>query len=239
MEILRVARAISKVLDTKSILKFAWLYAGRTKQTTINIYGKPVLIRYGERYTLIEIFVNECYSMPGFEVQPGYTILDLGSAIGLYTLYAEHQSGFIYTLAVEPFPLERDIYQKNTGCSALPYAINGTKHAKRTIYYNPDHPPGSGFFGLGLPAEVKTITLTELLESNLIINVDLMKMDIQGAEYESILFTKDEVLHKIKRMIIECHAIEGYSLNWLRRYLERRGYTCRAKNGLLFARLKE
>ena len=53
--------------------------------------------------------------------------------------------------------------------------------------------------------KVPTISLEELWEREKIEKCDLLKCDIEGAEYEVFLNTPPEVLRQIKQMVMEWH----------------------------------
>jgi hypothetical protein len=54
-------------------------------------------------------------------------------------------------------------------------------------------------------ATVPALTLTEFLDRNALDTVDLLKMDIEGSEFEVLLSTKREVLRRIRRLDLEYH----------------------------------
>ena len=53
--------------------------------------------------------------------------------------------------------------------------------------------------------KVRTTTLAHFLSDNNLLDVDLMKMDIEGSEHEVIRSTAREVLRKIRRIALEYH----------------------------------
>jgi FkbM family methyltransferase len=76
---------------------------------------------------------------------------------------------------------------------------------------------------------VKTITLASLLTAKKVGRVDLLRIDIEGYEYEAVLGSKDVFLKKIPRRIaLELHpdllAERGKSANGLAAFIQGCGY---------------
>lgn len=76
---------------------------------------------------------------------------------------------------------------------------------------------------------VRSFTLADILDQNHIADVDLLKIDIEGCEYEAILGSQELFDQKrIKAIALELHpaALEarGRSVIELTSYLDRAGY---------------
>ncbi len=67
-------------------------------------------------------------------------------------------------------------------------------------------PPGSASAGT---ASVTAVTLADFLDENGIENVDLLKMDIEGSEFEVLLTAEIETLRRIRRVELEYHERQG------------------------------
>jgi len=76
--------------------------------------------------------------------------------------------------------------------------------------------------------EVPGITFEELLAKLEIDHIDLLKIDIEGAELELFDSTSDETLHKISQIAVEfhdfCHFIEVEDVERITRRLEEMGF---------------
>jgi len=74
---------------------------------------------------------------------------------------------------------------------------------------------------------VPAITLTKILDDNDLNDVNLLKLDCEGAEYEILYSTNREVLKKIKRMLIEVHPLDNEKRNekYLSSFLSENGFT--------------
>jgi FkbM family methyltransferase len=75
---------------------------------------------------------------------------------------------------------------------------------------------------------VECITLDELFEEHRIETCDLMKMDIEGAEYETLYNTNNNTFKKISRIVGEYHFIDKdnkeNNIQSLKTYLTNNGY---------------
>jgi FkbM family methyltransferase len=78
---------------------------------------------------------------------------------------------------------------------------------------------------------VPAITLKKIIDENNLLEVNLLKLDCEGAEYEILYSTNREVLKKIKRMLIEVHPLDDEKRNekYLSSFLSENGFTTETK----------
>lgn len=76
---------------------------------------------------------------------------------------------------------------------------------------------------------VEARSLTSILKEHQLKQVDLLKLDCEGSEYDIIYNTEPAILKSIKMMVIEVHQIneENHNLISLVHYLNSNGYTTR------------
>jgi FkbM family methyltransferase len=83
--------------------------------------------------------------------------------------------------------------------------INGSS----IIFYEDEKSPYNGSYVFnyfsGKPHDIKTITLEQIFIDNNIDYVDILKVDIEGAEYDLLNSISDEIYSKIKQLTIEFH----------------------------------
>ena len=84
-------------------------------------------------------------------------------------------------------------------------------------------------------ARVETInapgyTLAKIFEMGQVRRCDLLKVDIEGAEYELFEKTPDEIWNKIFRVVMEVHKDGGRSEKELVRILEQKGFQVSLKD---------
>ena len=209
-EILRCARETSQWPQiTSAYLGFSTLP-----------YPRVLRLRHGDCIQLNEltdlktfwqIFLRRVY-----RVEPSdLVILDIGANVGLFSLYAARQAHSAKIYAVEPFPatfnrlLEavRD-HQLAERITCLNCALTGDG-ATRLMRNDPLPsqrrslvPSGKESSGI----QVQSRTLSQLIREQGVNQIDLLKMDIEGGEYEVLLSTPPAVLRNIRRIALEYHG---------------------------------
>jgi len=142
-------------------------------------------------------------------------IVDVGANTGLFTLYAARRASHASIVSIEPFPdtFERLVqtvrdHNLTDRVTCLNYAVTG----KSAIYLMPDVPLPSqrrnvvAFAADKAGTQVRGRTLCELLRECSLDRVDLLKMDIEGGEYEALLSAHPDVLRSIRRISLEYHG---------------------------------
>ena len=181
--------------------------------------------------TFWQVFLRRVY-----HVQPtDRVILDIGANIGLFTLYAARCAPKARIVALEPFPATfgrllttvRD-HHLESRVTCLNYAATGTA-GLRTMR---DVPTPSQRRSLASPADgssgiqVQGKTLEQILEENKLLHVDLLKMDIEGSEYEVLLSTPQRTLAQIDRIALEYHGDSApYSKQQILQHLGQIGFS--------------
>lgn len=170
-----------------------------------------------------EIFKEKSHFIaPGFSGQDDEVILDIGANQGFYTLKLKEINPECKIIALEPNPNEYRILQENIrgnnignvfleekaitpfcGTMSLEIipqigAIGGT-----TVKI-PERPWIKDSFIKKV--EVQTITLDMLLEKYNIDKVDILKIDVEGLEYE--ILRNCTMLNRIKKIVLEYHNTE-------------------------------
>ena len=167
--------------------------------------------------TAKEIFDDTQYAFESLQSEP--FIIDVGSSIGLATLYFKHHYPSAKILCFEPDPTSFDLLAKNIASNNLQDVtlINAavSKKSGQTNLYGqifseqPDS-RGNSIVDLWANQRQKNDTLSVnavRLSSYINSEVDLLKIDIEGAE-QQILEELKEKLHYIKEIFIEVHTIE-------------------------------
>jgi FkbM family methyltransferase len=101
-------------------------------------------------------------------------------------------------------------------------AVSG-KRGTQTLFI-PDNESYSGRYSLypgrGARAiKAKSITLDDVFKENNLHQIDLLKIDCQGAEYEILYSTNAKTLSKIQVIVVKCEAFQeklGWSLAGLK-----------------------
>lgn len=142
-----------------------------------------------------------------YRVQPtDRLILDVGANIGAFTLYALLHAPMAHVIAVEPAPDSAQRLQaviESHGfaerCTVLRAAL-AAQMGTTTI----EVLPASQFRRTGRAGvPVPTVTIDHLIGSYG--SFDLLKLDAEGAEYESVFGASPAALHRIRRIEMEYH----------------------------------
>ncbi|MEC4894328.1 MAG: FkbM family methyltransferase [Oscillatoria sp. PMC 1051.18] len=152
-------------------------------------------------------------------LRPGNICVELGANEGYFTAIASNlvgKEGKI--IAVEPQERLQPILRENlrlNNCenvTILSVAVSD-KSETVTLYISPDMNTGStGATKISRFSQPKqetiALTLTELFDQQAIATCDLLKIDIEGFEYEAILGSKELFeTHRVKAIALELHPV--------------------------------
>jgi FkbM family methyltransferase len=175
----------------------------------LRMLNRRVTIRPGtsDLRCLSKIFVDYEYVVP-FEVNPRL-IVDAGANIGLATLYFSSKFPGTKIIAIEPEPSNYDLLVRNcsgmTNVTLWHAAVWNTDTSLQIA--NPDAEkwafavtPGT-LNGSG----IKALTIPQILAQSGHDTIDILKLDIEGAERELFQEGCEEWLPRVKMIIIELH----------------------------------
>lgn len=163
------------------------------------------------------------------------TIVDLGSNIGLTILhFKKHYPNAIiygfemdtdnYNLAIENCKHLTNVYLTNAAVWINKGMIKYNKRLYSDAYAidatNEDNE---------LAEKIKCLTIQNIIEDNKIESIDILKMDIEGAEIDILNEENLEWIYKVKYLNIEFHNISETELQSYKELIEKRGFVV-AKN---------
>lgn len=166
----------------------------------------------GDIDIFFEIFWKKIYELPQLDPANIKTIIDLGANIGLSALYFLNSYPNANLFCVEPehsnFELlsQNLLLEINSGkAKAIELAVMGqdgnVSFTSASAKYN------SKVLANGGEKKTKAVSMTTLLKLFAIDHIDLLKVDVEGAE--KYIFSADtEWLNKVDNVIIEVHSIE-------------------------------
>ena len=134
-------------------------------------------------------------------------VIDAGAAHGLYALKVSGEAKKV--IAIEAHPWNCKLLLENVSRNRLQkkilvlHAALCGRNVPVTLFEAKDTVSHNIFGGSGRKILVSPITLREII--NRYGDVDLMKMDIEGAEFEVLLTAEDKILKRIDKMVIELH----------------------------------
>lgn len=157
-----------------------------------------------------EIFEDLYYTCDGWDVRPGAIVLDVGGSIGAFAVFAA-RAGAAQVHTFEPMKDSYSLLCKNTRpySVVLPYPAalaTAAGHVKMSSY----EPMEDGVINTGTPAiddtgsiEALAFNVHDVLEYEP--HWDVVKLDIEGYEYELLESLTPEELDKIRMITMEFH----------------------------------
>ena len=216
---------------------FMFHYALGLKPRSPYVFRNGARIQIGraiDHVPIIEIFLKEDYGkMPDDAV-----MIDLGANIGVFSVYAATTAKNATVYAYEPFIEYFKLAEANARLNGKAAAVTCFNCAvagrveSRTLYVK-----GTDFFfptlmeqanqGSAEGVRVTCTTLADIVESNKLERVDMLKMDCEGAEYEILYPTPRVYLQKIRQIRMEYHNLDDQERNvrHLERFLTGAGFT--------------
>ena len=140
------------------------------------------------------------------------TILDCGANIGAFSLLCAARLAKARIIAIEPFPSTHERLLR--GIAANGYkdriqTLNGAVVGEAGSVFMDDTvevPSHSRKIGGEAGISVEGYTLERILEESRLVEVDLLKVDIEGAEYPLFETTPEAILRRFKRIRLEYHG---------------------------------
>lgn len=119
-----------------------------------------------------------------YDLNKDSTVIDVGGYKGEWSknIYEKYNCNILLFEPVKcHFDIIEDLFKNNSKVNALNFALSDKTDFK-DIYINADN--SSLFNQKGHSEEIKVKDIKEFLDENKILNVDLIKINIEGSEYE-------------------------------------------------------
>jgi FkbM family methyltransferase len=166
-----------------------------------------------DKLVIKEVWKHKTYSHPKVTIGKDSVVLDVGANIGAFSVFAAKRAKRVF--AIEALPQNFKLLQKNLEANDLNNVVCEnialtSKRGKIDFYPGKTNLGGSSMYiktYSGKKTMVEGITLDSFFSRYNIKHIDVMKMDIEGAEYDVLLNTKS--LSRIKSIAMEFH--EGIS----------------------------
>ena len=194
--------------------------------------------RTSDQYMLEEVFIDRAYDV-GLDFEPAY-VVDAGANIGCYTAWVATRHPHARIVAVEPDPGNLLMLARNTaGLDHVRLVAGALWPEDRPLLLDASaNDPSARTVGtageVGQP--VRGITVGTLLREQGLSRIDLLKVDIEGAERE--LFEGDTGWMAVTRaVLIELHdrTKPGCEEAFLRA-ARLHGFACRKHSDIMVAR---
>lgn len=142
-------------------------------------------------------------------------VIDAGAHIGIFTLYVRALNPVAVVYALEPENENFNLLKKNimknkiSGVKISNVALAG-KSGERSLLLSPDsinHRLLEDAYAeeKDKAAKVQAVSLDDFLDRNGIVKAGLLKMDIEGGEFEVLESASEKSLEKIAAIILEYH----------------------------------
>lgn len=192
-------------IQTRDHLKLHFTLPHKLTTLHLNKYPLTTSDAYWFLINFKEIFEDEIYKFETDKENP--LILDCGSNIGLSILYFKHLYPESKIIGYEPDPYIFEILKKNLN----PYDLKNIDLIQKAIwieessqYFHQDRSLGGKIINQESSLayiQVPSIRLRDHLRQT----VDMLKMDIEGAEYKVLMDCEDK-LFNVKRIFVEYHG---------------------------------
>lgn len=165
-----------------------------------------------DRATFNEIFIYDTY-FKNFVKKIKYPlILDLGGHIGLFSLYISQFSKNSKIIAVEPDQENIDIFKENIKKNKLNVEIIegviGNKLGVSNFFISKNKLSNSLFNKEGDMKKTNSFTLEDIFKIKKLSKINILKMDIEGAEYFILNKKNSRLLKKIETIVMEYHNLD-------------------------------
>jgi FkbM family methyltransferase len=186
-----------------------------------NDQGHRISIRpgTGERFAFYENLIRFDYLKNGVSLKKGDFVIDIGANIGCFTVLAASLVGDDgQVIAIEPDPetyqqLLSNIQINNLhNVTALNIAVTSentpiTLNVSPNSLYTSIYTEIDDKYLTGKTITVDGRTLTSLIDQLQIKEIQLLKMDCEGAEYNILASLDENISCKIKQISMEVHKI--------------------------------
>ena len=179
------------------------------------------------------------------------TIVDIGANMGSFALYAAISCPEAKIFCYEPVAENYGFLKRNLAINSLEKRVAAFQYAvaarsgRREIALGTS--PTHSLLGIDCSAGhrlVECITLGDIINSQHLETVDLLKVNCEGAEYEILESCSRAELDHFPNIRLEYHNLDAFKRNggWLSRFLESRRYKIesfskyRDESGIIWAR---
>lgn len=192
----------------KSICKTKFIDSENKLSLEINA---ALFLNYIEMYNL--------FQDDFFDIKNSKLILDLGSSVGIFTAYALECNTNVKSINVEMNPDFHKVcvetFKNNLNIIPINAAIyrESNKMVEISSSKKDFNDLGNSIFKQMYvdqiyKIETQTISLPDIIEKYNIEEIDLLKIDIEGYEYELFEHLSDDIVNKINKIFFEFHKID-------------------------------
>jgi len=215
MQLMPAVVCLTRQFGIKGMLIYAKLKLGMTDGISVPEVVHPIYLRKNtsDIPTFQEIFTYKEYDVT-LDYYP-QTIVDAGANVGLASVYFANRYPKARIICIEPEKTNFTLLQKNTKSykNIFPLKNALSNQSKQTINII-DEGGGNWAFrtesvesskGKKIDDFAETITVSDIMKQNGLEYIDVLKIDIEGAERQVFESGYDQWLPKTRCLIIELH----------------------------------
>jgi FkbM family methyltransferase len=185
-----------------------------------------------------EVFIEQQYIRHGITLNEGDCIFDIGANIGLFSLFVKEIQKSVQIFAFEPIKQIFNVLQANVSLhdleniSLFNYGLSSENNPVKLFTFYPNMAGNSTirpsekseqrevmnvvlnkdvveylFQSEEVRGEVRT--LSSVINELDVQSIDLLKIDVEGEEYEVLQGINQNHWSRVKQIVIEVHDIEG------------------------------
>lgn len=166
-------------------------------------------------------------------VRPGMTVIDVGAALGFFSLHLERMVGPAgRVIAIEPAPKSVQLLKANAAKNGFETEVMraaASSECGSRRFFLTDSSDSHAFFPHPLISPSKQIAVPTLRLDSVIESADFVKIDVEGAELD-VLEGAENILAGRPPMVVEwvpaCQVGAGRSVRELPQRLIDAGYQC-------------
>jgi FkbM family methyltransferase len=189
-----------------------------------------------------EIWCFRKYDYFGYRVHPGDVVVDIGGNIGVFTVYAAAECRASRVLVFEPFPenfamLTRNVEENKLKRVTCVNEAVGRDRGRQLFRLHPTDPGSSSLASLatkgesGTVIEVQCCTFLDVFERFGLDQIDYLKMDCEGAEYDILDESANSWLKRVRRISMEYHEHPSHGPEDIETLLRKNSFEVRRFDG--------
>ena len=227
-----LSKLVTIIFFLSSLFKIPILHDRLIRDIYVMNFGKVIKVRRNR----LQDFWMSCPSydfktlnkIKNFKIR---NVVDVGANIGKYTLFFSSMVGKRgKVISIEPEPKNFEILEENTRLNALENVVLkkiacSNKEGYAKLYLNKKNPGGHSLVSKKGRENiiVRSRKLDNVIKEENIKNIDLIKIDVEGAEKE-VLEGAKHILKKDKPLII-FEALNRKKLSQIKEFLFKYGYS--------------
>jgi FkbM family methyltransferase len=232
MIIKKIKLSIKALKEMKNPWIYFLDYLGLKKgELVYKIKNKKIKVRAKtiDKSIFTEVALEEKYFPKKLKLGKNSVILDLGAHIGIFSVLANLKFPYAKIYSIEPAKdnfrlLSEQTKINQTNIHPFNVAISNKK-GKMKLYSGRHSARQSLLRKEGDNFDVvETLSLKDFFKEQKIEKCDLLKIDIEGGEYDLFYSTPKEIFKKIKIIFLETHEIEGENPGELIEFLKKQGF---------------